>query len=139
MSEYAEAGVDYTKIEPFKRAMIEVGKKTLTFPNRRGVYIDDKVLHAHGAVFRYKGRRSHIWCKTQEGLGNKNWIAEWMYQFSGTGKTYHRGIGIDAALMIVNDVIAQGAMPVIYTDEVAAGDSEWFQDEKRVVDLDIWF
>ncbi|OGI25794.1 MAG: hypothetical protein A3J76_01085 [Candidatus Moranbacteria bacterium RBG_13_45_13] len=139
MSEYAEAGVDYTKIEPFKRAMIEVGKKTLTFPNRRGVYIDDKVLHAHGAVFRYKGRRSHIWCKTQEGLGNKNWIAEWMYQFSGTGKTYHRGIGIDAALMIVNDVIAQGAMPVIYTDEVAAGDSEWFQDEKRAVDLALGF
>jgi len=72
---------------------------------------------------------------TQEGLGNKNWIAEWMYQRAGTGRTYYEGIGIDAALMAANDVICQGALPVIYTDEVAAGDSEWFKDEKRSRDL----
>ena len=134
-SEYAQAGVDYTKIEPFKRAMVEVGKKTLTFPNRREVFIDEKVLHSHGAIYEYRGNLSHLWCKTQEGLGNKNWVAEWMYQFSGTGRTFYEGIGIDAALMAVNDVIAQGAIPVVYTDEVAAGDSEWFEDEKRSRDL----
>ncbi len=136
-NEYAQAGVDYAKIEPFKKAMIEVGKKTLSFPERRGIIIHSEVLHAHGAVYEYleQGQTPHIWCKTQEGLGNKNWIAEWMYKFDGTGRTHYEGIGIDAALMIVNDVIAQGAMPVIYTDEVAAGDSEWFQDEKRSKDL----
>ena len=133
--EYAKSGVDYSKIEPFKQAMIEVGKRTLSFPNKRGVLIEEGVVHAHGAVFKYCGGLPHIWCKTQEGLGNKNWIAEWMYQFAGTGKTYYEGIGIDAALMAVNDVIAQGAMPVIYTDEVAAGDSEWFEDKKRSKDL----
>jgi len=37
--------------------------------------------------------------------------------------------------MAANDVICQGALPVIYTDEVAAGDSEWFMDEKRSRDL----
>lgn len=134
-SEYAEAGVDYTKIEPFKQEMIKIGKQTLTFPNRRGVFINSEIMHAHGAVYEYRGGLPHIWCKTQEGLGNKNWIAEWMYKFSGTGKTYYNGIGIDVALMAVNDVIAQGAMPVVYTDEVAAGDSEWFNDEKRSKDL----
>jgi phosphoribosylformylglycinamidine cyclo-ligase len=76
-----------------------------------------------------------MWCNTQEGLGNKNWIAEWMYQNEGKGKTYYDQIAIDSALMAVNDVIAQGAMPVVYTDEVAAGDSEWFADEKRANDL----
>jgi phosphoribosylaminoimidazole (AIR) synthetase len=116
--EYAQAGVDYTKIEPFKHAMVEVGKKTLAFPNRRGVFINEGVLHAHGAVYEYRGGLPHIWCNTQEGLGNKNWIAEWMYQYAGTGRTYYEGIGIDTALMAVNDVIAQGAMPVVYTDEV---------------------
>jgi phosphoribosylformylglycinamidine cyclo-ligase len=147
-SEYAQAGVDYEKIEPFKRHMIEVGKKTLTFPNRRGVYINQDVLHAHGAVYEYRKkmpehfwqihkwpgyffRRSPIFCNTQEGLGNKNWIAEWMYQHAGTGRTYYEDIGIDVALMAVNDLIAQGAMPVIYTDEVAAGDSDWFTDDAR--------
>lgn len=133
--EYAQAGVDYTKIEPFKQAMIKVGKQTLKFPNRRGVYIEEESLGTHGIVFVYRGHHAHLWCKTQEGLGNKNWIAEWMYQNSGTGKTYYEGIGIDTALMAANDVICQGALPVVYTDEVAAGDSDWFKDEKRSHDL----
>jgi len=90
---------------------------------------------AHGAVFEYRGVQPHFWCMTQEGLGNKNWIAEWMYQHAGTGRTYYEGIGIDTALMAANDVICQGALPVIYTDEVAAGDSEWFMDERRSRDL----
>ncbi|MAG12626.1 hypothetical protein CL630_02320 [bacterium] len=133
--EYAKAGVDYTKIEPFKHAMVETGKKTLSFPNRRGVFINKDVLHAHGAVFEHIGDDAPIWCQTQEGLGCKNWIAEWMYQNAGTERTYYEYIGVDAALMAVNDLIAQGAMPVVYTDEVAAGDSEWFEDEKRNRDL----
>jgi phosphoribosylformylglycinamidine cyclo-ligase len=134
-SEYAQSGVDYTKIEPFKMAMVSAGKRTLKFPNKRGVQIEPESLGAHGVVFRYCGGKPHYWCMTQEGLGNKNWIAEWMYQHAGTGKTYYDGIGIDTALMAANDVICQGALPVIYTDEVAAGDSEWFMDEKRSHDL----
>ncbi len=134
-SEYAKAGVDYSKIEPFKHEMIKVGKRTLTFPNHRDVFVDEEILHAHGAVYRYEGKLPHVWGKTTEGLGNKNWIAEWMYQFADTGRTYYEGIGIDNGLMAVNDLIAQGLLPVIYTDEVAAGDSEWFTDKKRSKDL----
>jgi phosphoribosylformylglycinamidine cyclo-ligase len=130
-SAYARAGVDYTMIEPFKQAMIAAGKRTVAFPNKRGVYVNSEVLHAHGAVFEYRGRKPHMWCNTEEGLGNKNWIAEWMYQNAGTGRTYYEGIGIDTALMAINDVIAQGAMPVVFTDEVAVGDPAWFGDEKR--------
>jgi len=134
-SEYARAGVDYKKIEPFKMAMIRAGRRTLEFPNKRDVSIEEESLGTHGVVYRYRGTKSHLWCMTQEGLGNKNWIAEWMYQHAGTGRTYYDGIGIDTALMAANDVICQGALPVIYTDEVAAGDSEWFMDEKRSNDL----
>jgi len=108
-SAYAEAGVDYTKIEPFKMAMVWAGKRTIKFPNKRGVYIEPESLGAHGVVFQYRGGKPHFWCATQEGLGNKNWIAEWMYQHAGTGKTYYEGIGIDTALMAANDVICQGA------------------------------
>jgi phosphoribosylformylglycinamidine cyclo-ligase len=134
-SGYAKAGVDYSKIEPFKMAMVAAGKRTLAFPSKRGVFVDRESVGAHGAVFRYRGRKPHLWCMTQEGLGNKNWIAEWMYRHAGTGRTYYEGIGIDTALMAANDVICQGALPVIYTDEVAAGDSAWFADEKRSRDL----
>ncbi len=134
-SAYAKAGVDYTLMEPFKQAMIEVGRKTLAFPNRRDVYIREDVTHAHGAVFEYRGTQPHLWAKTQEDLGNKNWIAEWMYKYAGAGKSYYEGIAIDTALMVVNDVIAQGAMPVVFTDQVEVGDSAWFQDSKRSRDL----
>jgi phosphoribosylformylglycinamidine cyclo-ligase len=135
MSGYAASGVDYSKIEPFKMAMVRAGKRTLAFPNRRGVHVDAESVGAHGAVYEYRGGLPHLWCLTQEGLGNKSWIAEWMYQHAGTGRTYYEGIGIDTALMAANDVICQGALPVVFTDEVAAGDSEWFADEKRSADL----
>jgi len=124
--EYAQAGVDYTKIEPFKRIMQEMGKRTLSFPNRRGVYIIEEA----GDVFGYRGPYQPLWQLIQEGLGNKNWIAEWMYQKTGN-PGYFAGIGIDAALMAVVDVLRRGALPVVYTDEVAAGDSDWFKDEAR--------
>lgn len=132
---YAKLGIDYTQLEPFKHAMIAAGKQTVSFPNKRDVYINSDVMHSHGGVFEYRGTEKHMWCNTQEGLGNKNWIAEWMYENDGTGRTHYEGIAIDVALMAVNDVIAQGAMPVVYTDEVAAGNSDWFADEKRASDL----
>ncbi|MFA6474479.1 MAG: AIR synthase related protein [Patescibacteria group bacterium] len=130
-NEYALAGVNYRKIDPFKHMMQETGKRTLRFPNRRGVFVVH-APHAHGAMYRFsRWTNKSILVQTTEGLGNKNWISEWMYQHAGTGRTYYEGIGIDAALMAVNDLIAQGAMPFGYTDEVAAGDSEWFSDKKR--------
>jgi phosphoribosylformylglycinamidine cyclo-ligase len=132
-SEYAKAGVDYTKIEPFKMAMIEAGKKTLHFAEKRGVFVNSQATHAHGAVFEYRGLSPHIWCKTHEDLGNKNWIAEWMYQ--ETGKTFYDAIAIDTALIVVNDVIAQGAMPVIFNDQLEASSSQWYADEKRAKDF----
>ena len=132
-SEYAKAGVDYTVMEPFKMAMIVAGKKTLKFPNKRGVFINKDATHAHGAVFEYRGKESIIWCQTQEDLGNKNWIAEWMYQ--KTGKSYYESIAIDTALIVVNDVIAQGAMPVVFTDQLEASSSDWYADKKRAKDF----
>jgi len=129
--EYSQAGVDYTKIEPFKQAMQATGKRTLDFPNRRGVYIDEEA----GDVFVYHGSHKPLWYMIQEGLGNKNWIAEWMYQHADTGRTHYEGIGIDTALIAVIDVIRRGALPVAFTDEVAAGDSDWFKDEYRAQTL----
>ncbi len=147
-SEYAKSGVDYSIMEPFKQAMVRAGRKTLKFPEKRGVFITEEATGAHGAVFEYRGKESHIWCQTQEDLGNKNWIAEWMYQNAdpvksagadhgagGRRKTYYDAIAIDTALMTVNDVIAQGALPVVFTDQIEASESAWYGDEKRAADL----
>ena len=140
-SEYAKSGVDYSLMEPFKMAMIEAGKKTLRFPEKRGVYVVKDAIHAHGAVYEYKGKEKNpIWCKTQEDLGTKNWIAEWMYANAPADpvagkRTYYDVIAQDVALIVVNDVIAQGAMPVIFTDQVEAGDPGWYADKKRAQDF----
>jgi len=132
-SEYAQAGVDYKNIEPFKLAMIEAGKKTVHFPERRGVFVRDDAMHAHGAAYEYRGNQPHIWVNTQEGLGNKNWIAECMYR--ETGDPHYFNIGHDFVLIIAHDVLAQGALPVIFTDEVPVGNDKWFTDKKRSEDL----
>jgi len=134
-SAYARAGVDYTKIESFKEMMIGVARRTASFSSRRGVEVNTSVLHAHGGVYRFVRSTPHLWCLVIEGLGNKNWLAEWMRQFAGTGKTYYDLAAFDTVMMAVNDCIAQGALPVVYVDEVAAGDSEWFEDVARAHDF----
>ncbi len=134
MSEYAQAGVDYTKIGPFKTMMIEVSKQTAEFPKNRGIRVITDIPHTHGGLWKYEGNGRPIFVQTQEGLGNLNWIAEWMYQNNPTGPTHYDAIARAAALLIVIDVLAQGGMPIIWTDEVAAGDDSWFMDRKRAAD-----
>jgi phosphoribosylformylglycinamidine cyclo-ligase len=56
-----------------------------------------------------------------------------MYQ--NTGKTYYDAIAVDTALIVVNDVIAQGAMPVVFNDQLEANESAWYADEKRANDF----
>lgn len=129
MGAYADAGVDYTKIEPFKHAMIETGRKTTTNHRCVGIVFNQDVLHAHGAVYGFVDDLSFWLCQTEEGLGNLNWIAEWMY--AQTGKSYYDVIARASALIIANDTVAQGADPFLWEDHVAAGDSEWFADEVR--------
>lgn len=131
LSEYAQGGVNYKLIEPFKAAVIKVAKKTVEFPNRRRVHVDTDLMHAHGGVFEYFGGQRHAWCKTHEGLGNKSWIADLMYAKHPEGRTYHDVVAYDTVMMAANDCLAQGALPVILTDEVAASDSDWFADQKR--------
>lgn len=125
--EYAKAGVDYSKIDPFKHEMREMGQRTLAFPEKRR-----NVRVSWDGSFAYLDRvvRHHSWRKVSEGLGNKNWIAEWMYQETSDPR-YFLGIGIDTAMMAVVDLLRWGALPVVYTSEVSAGDSEWFEDAAR--------
>lgn len=125
--EYAASGVDYAKIDPFKRAMREMGRRMFDHPLlRRSV----KVYDDGSFEYTHADSTPHRWVQVTEGLGNKNWIAEWMYQKTGNPR-YFAGIGIDTAMMAVVDLLRQGALPAIYSAEVAAGDSEWFTDGAR--------
>ncbi|MBI4132808.1 MAG: hypothetical protein HY473_01830 [Candidatus Sungbacteria bacterium] len=123
---YAAAGVDYAKIAAFKRAMVELCEHTREFPLRRRVEVS-----ATGSLeYLDAGFIPHRWRVVSEGLGTKSWIAEWMYKETGDPR-YFAGIGIDAAMMAVVDLLRYGALPVGYTDVISAGESEWFADEAR--------
>ncbi len=133
MGEYAQAGINYSKIGPFKSIMQKVTKKTAAFPERYDVYVHEDIPHSHGALWEYRGSGSHVFVQTTEGLGNLNWIAEWMYA-QDPSRSYYDVIARAAALIIVIDVLAQGGMPVMWTNKVESGDSDWFTDLKRADD-----
>ncbi|MDP3741564.1 MAG: AIR synthase-related protein [bacterium] len=131
MSEYSRAGVDYRLIKGYKQKMIEMGKRTWSFPERRGVRI------VRGGVHYYFQGARHMWKQVTEGLGNKNWIASWMeWHNKTTGRSYYEGIGQDTMRMADNDLLPFRALSVVYTDETAAGLDAWFSESpQRMSDL----
>ncbi len=134
-STYAEeGGVDYRKLQAFKDMMVAVGRSTRTNPNRKGVFLID-APHSHGAIIEYRGPEPHRLVLTIEGLGNKNWLAEWMYMHDPAGGSRYDNIAQDLMMMGINDNIAQGADPFLMSDEIAAGTSEWFSDLGRSQDF----
>ena len=134
MSQYAEAGVDPSKIASFKELMREVGRKTRHLaPQRRNVEIIS-VRNSHGGIWQYAGVYSEqpIWNGTDEILGHLSLIAEAIYQ--KTGKSYHDRVARAAGLIIAVDVIAHGGMPFVWLDTVQASSSDWFRDPVRSQD-----
>lgn len=127
--------VDHRKMAAFKRKMRQAAKQTATFPNARAVYVDENIPHAHGGVWEYRGGRRVKFCKTTEGLGNKDWVAEWMYMTDPAGGSRFDRIAKEIINCAANDNAGQNALPVVCTDEAITGDDSWFQDERRSSDF----
>jgi len=127
--EYARSGVDYTKAKIFREAMQAVGRRTLHFPEKRSVFIDEDAIGSRLTPWEYLGSLSHSWVSVSEFLGNQSYIAEWMYRH--TGESYYDVIGFNLTQIIVIDVTPGGALPVIFNDVVALSSYDWGIDEKR--------
>jgi len=135
---YTIAGINYSKMDPFKRlaqraalgteACLE--KRSVTGARIRGrpltwtrgestylIMLDDENVIAH----------------TEEGLGTKNLVADNMYV--RTGKSHYDDIAQDAVAMIVNDMITLGVLPMAIAQHIAVGSSDWFDQETRCADL----
>ncbi len=60
-SEYAAAGVDYRLVDPFKREMQEVNRKTREFPFRRGVIVSEtKYLRSSSTSYGRTSKHSRL-------------------------------------------------------------------------------
>ena len=116
---YAEAGVDIDAGE----ALVEAIKPLARATRRPGA---DAALGGFGALFDLKaaGYDDPLIVSTTDGVGTKLKIAV------ETG--LHDQIGIDLVAMCVNDLLAQGAEPLLFLDYFATGKLD-LQTASRVV------
>ena len=116
---YADAGVDIDAGEMLVDAIKPLAKST----RRPGA---EASLGGFGALFDLKaaGFTDPLIVATTDGVGTKLKIA------IETGR--HDGVGIDLVAMCVNDLLAQGAEPLLFLDYYATGKLE-IDAAKRVV------
>ncbi len=127
---YAEAGVDYDALDPFKRAAQRAAAMTGWHIRRFGF---SELMTSRGEsayiIETPEGYLAHV----EEGLGTKSLVADEMYRL--TGKSYYGHVAQCAVAMIVNDMITLGALPVSVAMHLAVGSSDWFADAERAQDL----
>ncbi len=127
---YDAAGVDYDRLDAFKRACQAAAAGTTDLLERHGLA---EVPGTRGEsaylIETPDGYLAHV----EEGLGTKNLVADAMKTL--TGRCFYRAIGIDTVATIANDLITTGALPVSVAMHAAVGDAEWFADAERAGEL----
>lgn len=127
---YEAAGVNYDRLDAFKRAC------------QRAAGTTTGALASHGMSepAAIRGESAYLietpdeyLAHVEEGLGTKNLIADAMASL--TGRSFYRNVGIDTVATIVNDLITTGALPVSVAMHAAVGDGEWFAEPQRAEDL----
>jgi phosphoribosylformylglycinamidine cyclo-ligase len=105
---YKDAGVDIDA----GNALVEAIKPLAKATSRAG---SDASLGGFGAFFDLKaaGFKDPVLVATTDGVGTKLLVAQ------AAGK--HRTIGIDLVAMSVNDLVVQGAEPLLFLDYFATG------------------
>ena len=116
---YAQAGVDIDAGEALVEAIKPLAKST----RRPGA---DAALGGFGALFDLKaaGYRDPLIVTTTDGVGTKLKIA------IESGR--HDSVGVDLVAMCVNDLLAQGAEPLLFLDYFATGKLD-VETARRVV------
>lgn len=134
---YAGAGVDYGDLDKFKREAQKEAAETDICVARFGFSV---VSWTRGeSVFLLETPLGYM-ALVVEGLGTKNLVADDLYRLakkmeSITGKSFYEEVGQCNVAMAVNDMITLGAMPVLYGQYLAVGNSNWFKNKLRYSDL----
>jgi phosphoribosylformylglycinamidine cyclo-ligase len=127
---YEQAGVNYDRLDAFKRACQRAAATTTGALARHGL---SEPAAIRGESAYLIETPDEFLAHVEEGLGTKNLIADAMRKL--TGKSYYANVGVDTVATIVNDLITTGALPVSVAMHAAVGDGEWFADAERSEDL----
>jgi len=138
---YANAGIRYDLMDPFKVAAQEAAGETVAaakLEQRFGIRTlewtrgESAFLFEFTRLARFKqlfGFLRTMQALVIEGLGTKSLVADAMEE--ALGRKFYARIARCALAMIVNDLITVGALPVVSAMYLAAGSSDWFKDEPR--------
>lgn len=124
--------VDYTKLDPVKRAAVEKFGPGIGSIERLGMKIVSETV-GESAVAIELNNADYYLAFNVEGLGTKNLIADAMYKDPRGGKlAYFENLGKDNVAMSTNDLSSIGADPFVYGDIISTHNSDWFEgrDEK---------
>src|SRR5580700_2155805 len=127
---YESAGVDYDRLDGFKRACQRAAHATADLLAAHG-YSEPRTVRGESAYLIEA--EDHFLAHVEEGLGTKSLVADAVQ--AATGRCFYRQIGIDTVATIVNDLATCGALPISVAMHAAVGDSNWFADERRSHDL----
>ncbi|MFA4855931.1 MAG: AIR synthase-related protein [archaeon] len=120
--------VDYSKLDPVKKAALEKFSDTVSRPERLGLRIVPETLGEPAVAIDLPGQ-DFMLAFNVEGLGTKNLIADSMSKDPrGKGVKYYESVGKDCLAMSTNDLAAIGADAFVYGDILSSGDSAWFSD-----------
>jgi phosphoribosylformylglycinamidine cyclo-ligase len=123
---YEAAGVNYDRLDAFKRACQQAARTTAAALQDHG-YAEPATTRGESAYLIEA--EDHFLAHVEEGLGTKNLVADAVYATSR--RCFYREIAIDTVATIVNDLITCGALPISVAMHAAVGDSGWFGDATR--------
>lgn len=122
--------VDYTKLDPVKRAAVKKFTPHLDSINRLGMRIIPETLGESAVAIELKDASDYYLAFNVEGLGTKNLLADVMYRDPRGGKlSYFENIGKDTVAMSTNDLSSIGADPFVYGDIISTHNSDWFEEK----------
>ena len=127
---YEQSGVDYDRLDAFKRACQQAAAGTTGALRSHG--LSEPAAIRGESAYLMEGPDEFL-AHVEEGLGTKNLVADAMLAL--TGRSYYRNIGIDTVATIVNDLVTTGALPVSVAMHAAVGDAEWFAGAGRADEL----
>ena len=122
--------VDYTKLDPVKKAAVKKFTPHLNGINRLGMRIIPETLGESAIAIELDDVPDYYIVFNVEGLGTKNLIADAMYKDSRGGKlSYFENLGKDTVAMSTNDLSSIGADPFVYGDIISTCNCDWVEDK----------